>query len=849
MLKTYTIDELLNEYYNIAKEQFELNNIKISKTGVIGYLLYILGYIKKDSEYYYNYLYKELLPLTAQEYSSLLLHAALFGYQPLFANPATYKGNIQIYLPKIDNSNIVSRTITIPKGTTFNINNLIWTLDAELTIHRSLHNNYAVYNSKEGIKKVPIVIKTDPINADIEYIELDLLYLKQYIFNQIEFTMPYYDYGVYYRYELNIDDGYLADIDIYVKTPDTDEFTKFDISFTKFGYSDTDNVVFISQTSEKSYVLEFGNGIIGRYIPQNSEIQIKYKITKGSNANFYNGELVLLDQITVIEKRIDNTYNTYTIGKDAVKGQVLNPITDGRDIETPEELRSNILKYIRTRNNLVKFDDYKILFSSLFNYEFLFKKINFVDNDIYIYGALYNPYYQPYKTISITLKESEFNPSNSKYIYKFRYTYQKQNKIPYPFPEEVYTTQTISNTNIVPVNDITKFHKNQEIVFNNDITNVYTVTDINSDDNTITLDKKIDNLPKNTPIQYLDYERVNLISPFLYKKNDLLNTYDGYLILTEDIYMDIIYADQNNIVPNIIFKITFDDDFNNVNFSIIPYDNTDLSAYNFQLTIPELNIYNVILNDTNKYTYAISITDDIFNILLNGITIDINVYLSDVKIAEYKKESHTFIFNLADLLRLKKFIDSTSGDTYIIQIPMISEDEYNVDPLYIQSKIKSLLVNTELSENRLPSVQHSFRFYNTLELYPTQKYLKEDIPTDYINLPLQLKLYVVFDKQQLSQSNISINDYIEQIKLDLAKYLTDNYTTTKIEFYTSKIEDFVHNYKYVKYVKVLSPEYNIIVNDFDKILSSYTDKLDVAKFNPVLFWWDVNNIDIVYVIE
>jgi hypothetical protein len=345
----------------------------------------------------------------------------------------------------------------------------------------------------------------------------------------------------------------------------------------------------------------------------------------------------------------------------------------------------------------------------------------------------------------------------------------------------------------------------------------------------------------------LDYEKVDLISPFLYKKNTLLNSYDGYLILTEDIYMDIIYADQNNVIPNIIFRITFDDDFSNVNFSIIPYDNADLSTYNFQLTIPELNIYNAAFNDTNDYTYSLAVTDDIFNTLLNRITLDLNVYLNDTKIAEYKKESYVFIFDLSDSLRLKKFVKSDTGDVYVIQIPMISVDEYSADAARIQTKLKSLLINTDLSENRLPSVQHSFRFYNTLELYPMDNYLQEDIDQTYINLPLELKLYIIFDKQKISSSNISLDDYITQIKLDLAKYLTDNYTSSQVSFYTSKIEDFIHNYEYVKYVKVLSPDYNIVTNDFDTILSSLSnDKLSIASFNPVLFWWDVNNIDIVY---
>jgi len=300
-------------------------------------------------------------------------------------------------------------------------------------------------------------------------------------------------------------------------------------------------------------------------------------------------------------------------------------------------------------------------------------------------------------------------------------------------------------------------------------------------------------------------------------------------------------------MPNVLFSITFNDNFDTTYFKIIPYDNEDLSTYTFNLSIDELNIYNEPLNNTNNYTYELTINDNVFETLSDKISITIDVFSGSDKIATYRKEKYKLIYELFDSLILKKFVTST--DTYIVQIPLISKEEYEDEKEKVLNKIKNSLVDSDLSENRLPAVQHSFRFYNTLELYPVENYLKEDIPDNFINLPLKLKLYLQLDKNKIATDGVSIDNFINQLKLDLAKFLTDNYTSSQIEYYVSKVEDFVHNYNYVKFVKVLSPNYNIVVNDYrDYLKTIATDKLEVASFDPVYFWWDVNNIDITYIL-
>jgi len=856
MIQTKSIEELINEYYEVAKEYFKLNNIKLSKTGVIGFLLYVLGHIKKDSEYYYNYLAKELFPATATEYTSLLLHASLFGYQPSFANPATYKGNITIYLPSDNISKLKSRTIKIPKYTQFIINNTIWTLDADATIIEDFVNGtfYANFISANRIEKVPIIRQTNPQDPNTEIVTLDLLYLRQYEYEEITFTVPFYDYGTYYRYELTIpDDKYLCDLEVLVKMPGETQYTQYEISFAKFGFSSTDRVVFVSQTDVNKYVIEFGNGVNGIHLPMNTEVLIKYKYTLGSKANFYNGVLQLKDVITVIEKYVDETEKTYTLDKSVVAGGITQPITDGKDVETAEEIRSNIIKYIRTRNLLVKYSDYQDLLGDMNKFAFLFKKVDFVDNDVYIYAALYNDLFQPYKTASVTLAESDFNPNNDKYIYLHEYTYVKQKLVTYP--TDVTVTSDVSDSSTIPVSDASVFSTGERITFNNNLDTIYTIQSVDTTNNQITIDQNV-TVSANSTIQKVDNEKVNMLSPFMYKYNSLLDSYEGYLIDDSEIYLNVLHITPNTKVPNIFMTFSTDNNFSSVTFKVNSFDNSPLDDYKFYLTIPELNINNILLDSTNDYSYTLTFSDETtqdnaFDSLTRGANLTLKITdLLGNNIATLYKESYAPINDITDLLILKKYY--TTDTTYVTQIPYISEDEYNLEKQKIITKLKTLLINTNITNNRLISVQHSFRFFNTLELLDASNYLNDETTSSltYIDLPLKLNLYIIFDKNKIIQDGVSVSDLIDQLKLDIAKLLDESYTGAAIQFYTSKLEDYIHNNKYVKYVKVVTPNYNIVTKSFTDYLKTISDdKYKVVSFNPSYFYWNLDDIGVDYEIE
>ena len=182
-----------------------------------------------------------------------------------------------------------------------------------------------------------------------------------------------------------------------------------------------------------------------------------------------------------------------------------------------------------------------------------------VDNDIYIYGTITDSYLQlPLYTTNLTLDESYF--SGQSVIYKPTYTYVKKNKIGVPFDIDVYVTSDVVDSNVIPVNDTTVFTNGMEIIFNNDPSNIYVIQSIDTVNSTITIDTNV-TITQNTTIQKAEYETIDLISPFLYVKDDVLNLYKGYIVEEKEYSLQVknIIGTQQKI-PNFKFKITLSND-------------------------------------------------------------------------------------------------------------------------------------------------------------------------------------------------------------------------------------------------------------------------------------------------
>jgi hypothetical protein len=393
-----TPDEYISYYYNLLKTELDKKDLQISKVGLIGYLLNIFGYTQFDVKQYYDYLFKEGFLSTADVDDNLILHGSIFRYFPANANPASIVGTFEFDFSKIPtkSSSVVKREIYIT-DLKINVGGLIYTLDSQYLIVNTSSNYMCQITDSDGkIFNIPFLYANPTIS---------IRDLNQYSSEEVIFNSPNYSRGTYYAYSISIDENvYLADISVYVNN------AEYEIKTIKWDSEATDQVVFVRQLSNK-ILIELGSGVHGNYIP-NSEIKVIVKTTSGTQGNI---------SIQEINPYYGNVIVYDTLDDDTVEGPLLADIStfvtvnveygeNGADPLSGADLRSAILDYVYTRDNLISELDFDKVLGAVTSDNFvLFKKTDFIDNIIYNFVPFKNKQLIPIRSLSYSPSKTEFD--------------------------------------------------------------------------------------------------------------------------------------------------------------------------------------------------------------------------------------------------------------------------------------------------------------------------------------------------------------------------------------------------------------------------------------------------------
>ena len=209
---------------------------------------------------------------------------------------------------------------------------------------------------------------------------------------------------------------------------------------------------------------------------------------------------------------------------------------------------------------------------------------------------------------------------------------------------------------------------------------------------------------------------VDLISPFLYKYNSIMNYYDGY-IMQDDLFVYVssteLKSDDYTMVsiPPLHFNLKFDSILNQTSIQVKSFQ--DISEYEFYLTIPILDISNELLTNIDEntseliYTLDDGVIYDEFDIQLDGFHSGTIIFTSIV-------ESINQVYNITDLLNLTHY--TWQGIDYIINVPVIEKEKFDSDKKYYIDKLNGFISIGNFTENRMISDSIQFRFLNTFKI-------------------------------------------------------------------------------------------------------------------------------------
>jgi hypothetical protein len=803
-----TPEKFTNYYYTQLKELLESENLELSKVGVLGYLLHIIGNLQYDTKKYYDLLFNESFPISCLDNTNLHQHSLTYGFPFELATPATLLGTIQFNfdnLPsKLENTKREITIDNIDNNIQFNIDGLNFILLSKYVITISENDFYSVQVIDKNNTPYILPLResiTDLVNCEQINIEL-----------YDEYNIPNYSFGTYYTIEIQLDNLTTSISDISIQVMENNSVDWVD-------YSTTNNKAFLNNHTQitsstecifykivdridsRYLILETGSGNHGKYIPS-AKLKITLTLTQGEKGNIgknditqgVTGNVMIVDIPSNSESPIIN----YVSAQEFISFNIANGIS-GKDILFGENLRQSLIEFIQTRDNLINELDFKNILKKYFKYfEFLFKKINLQTNTVGLYINLVDRYLNPELTTTKSILLPDF--------------------------------ETAANTFEIDGS-----------------TYIY------------------------YPTVMLDGEQ--FVSPFIYQYNSFLNFYKAYFCLDEKVYSLSEYAASSETSYLIQLKVSLDvntsDAKLSTKFDILEISSPDNTKYDIRylLNIPILSIVDQVFVEIIDSTPGSDLI--LYSFEYNGlfstlVACSITLQTKDKTtptvpwktVTKFEFRSINIVIDLLDSIQLRKYL--INNNEYIIDVPLIHNANFQADRDFYLNQLFTGFSSFEIQENRLITDDIQYKFLNTClveQPYISQLVVANSNRYTYnLHLPLKIKIDLILDKDVILVNNINIYNFINDLKLIMGTYLI-TLNSTKVKFYKTIVIEMCHTFKWVKHVKVTLTDSDSIPNELydsnievidQKDLLPKLSKTEIINYNPILFWFDSNNVAINY---
>ena len=914
-----TPDEFINHYFNELKNDLNTQNIQLSKVGFAGFMLNLLGNTQFDTKGYYDNLFKEAFPITAQNDKNLGYHSDVFGYIPALATYAKITGVFEFNLDVLPVmlQNIAKREIII-KDTTLGIESLTYTLDADYSIILKKSGNLVVGHTElktlEGKQKVIPFQVTDP--------SVQVYDLNQYIKDKVSYVATDYVFGTHYSFDIDIDStDFVTKIDILI------DGEEFELSRNKSFTGPENKVVFYEITVDNKLILELGSGLHGVYTP-GAKVEVTIYRSKGALGNigsqrsdFFKGKLLIIDYDS--DGNVISTLTNPISLKDFLVVDIDRGVR-GEDPLKGVNLRDALIKFIQSRNNFVSETDFRYILSNYFqDFEILFKKMKISENIFYVYQFIKDRYQNPVYTVSESVLETEFKSTevdNSVYypefeiqgeafISPFLYIYDSLLNVYNGFIVKknptFYSTGTVNvdpdDFEIPPlvfiqleynVNSTTIYVKSYQDIedfkftlniptleLNNIIltpsieenTLEYVYPGIIKDIVDITIDVYDILDVHRFSVLFEEVRQVVDISEILrlktFRKKDGLLYFVNLMLIHKDTYLD----DEEYFLDKIIGvleEIDLDEnrmmnDDIQIRFLNTYFVNMDylrkITLQEHNISSPELTELTVRADVDGDLDGTYFETDSIDNQFYFWFAVDGKTNIDprpdlDDDFSAKKEEVRIDIVANSDINVIRgAVVDAFNGvqDREIFRAYTRTSDCEGGDPYpdgvfgldtVAGGVVKNVRDPDPTSNN--PYLPTGFSF----------EVITEGIDVG-VRLPLRLRIEIAADKTLIISNNISLSVELDNIKLEIAKFLFEKKTKIYQRFYSSEIIDILHNHIWVKGAKawiesadgLTIPDSAIEIFDYAKIERDLS-KEELLDYTPVLWWWSLNDLEITYTI-
>jgi hypothetical protein len=332
-------EENRNMIIEQLKKYLELENVDLTKSSFLSFIVEALGTITSNLMFYQTSVYREFFLTKAQLPESIYNLSAFLGYE---AGLATY-AQVDVLFAMAFGFDDPATEFTIPEGFEVKAGDVIFTTYYTTTIEVT-NNSSVVITGQEGTKvfNIPVVFDDDGFSFALN--------VKQLTEDEQEFQIAS-DLQVYQFYNIDVPfDKKLAELTVEVREPNQ---TGWDLytEYSSLYLMDENTKGYVLRRTDTGANISFGNGIIGYQPPASSTIRVTLVLTEGEDGNVIAGSIRTGERI----------FNTTLAGvNEIVDYTLVNPVgaTDGSDEEGVEEVRRNSIANIAALERTVTEQDY-----------------------------------------------------------------------------------------------------------------------------------------------------------------------------------------------------------------------------------------------------------------------------------------------------------------------------------------------------------------------------------------------------------------------------------------------------------------------------------------------------------
>jgi len=369
-------EKIRNELIKLAEERLELSNIDFSKTSYLSYLIDILSIMNSNLMFYNSSVYKEFFLTKANKKESILNIANMLDYDPptatassalvLLQLPATYsRYPISMTLRGLSTTNEnnnyfkVYTKDNIPFTLTNTIKINIDQVDTDGNLYYDIREFIETITEDGEIRQIGRVLPYSIVENKIRIFS-EFKQVEKYTYDQrIPFLKPYEFYN--FDIPLNVGFRYLESLDLnikrFIEIPGEDEpeeeFEHWE-SYSTLRHIPTGVKGFTYRETNNGVRIYFGNGIIGTKPVENSDVEVEYFLTSGSNGNVITNTIKKSDRVEVDSGEGENFRRKPL----TIECSNPSPSRGGEDPLDIEEIRSRTLANVSANNRIVSENDH-----------------------------------------------------------------------------------------------------------------------------------------------------------------------------------------------------------------------------------------------------------------------------------------------------------------------------------------------------------------------------------------------------------------------------------------------------------------------------------------------------------